>query len=220
MDAVNDEECLRRVNLLEDDGTIAKIMKYKDDYGIIPSLVDKGILSYRIQHNDTKPNNVLLRKIDGKETPVVVIDRDTTMPLYSTTDLADGVRGLSNEEETNLSKVKFNIEKAKAYISGYAKATGHLTDEEIAVAPWHIANIHTVQGIRFLTQAIIKGKYFGDGGEREIIRGKVQIELGEQVNNSEMMNRLQDIVYSLYGKNIAEIKKLLNDLKIQGRSEI
>lgn len=218
--AVNDKECCDRVNRLERDGIIDEIMRYKSEYGIIPRLTDVGILKCRIQHNDTKPNNILLKKLNGAEWPVAVLDRDTTMPLYSTMDLADGVRGLSNEEETDLAKVKFDMEKAKAYIEGYAKVTGYLLDEEVAIAPWHIANIHTVQGIRFITQAIIKGKYFGDGGERELIRGIVQIMLGQEINQVDTMNKLQDIVYCAYGRNIKKMKELFNSLKKQGSKEL
>lgn len=85
---------------------------------------DNNIL-YRIVHNDTKTNNVLLDSSSGE--CICVIDLDTVMPGLSVCDFGDLVRtGACNalEDEVDLSKVKVNMDVFRRLVEGYLWANG------------------------------------------------------------------------------------------------
>lgn len=140
---------------------IEHFLKRAEEMKIILSLGREGKIPIRITHNDTKFNNILL---DENDKALCVIDLDTVMPGYVHYDFGDAIRTAANpasEDETDLSKVKVDIDRFRAYSEGYLSETGNtLNDTEkeyLAFAPRLIT--YTI-ALRFLTDYIDGDNYF------------------------------------------------------------
>ena len=105
---------------------IKYILENKSTGELLCNLLEKGDLSLRVTHNDTKCNNVIFKK-DCKKA-LAVIDLDTIMPGLCCYDFGDGARSIcsmTEEDELDLSKVQFNLDKFESFSKGYFK---HLKD--------------------------------------------------------------------------------------------
>lgn len=130
-----------------------EIKKIADIYSKLP---------LRVTHNDTKLNNVLFDKETRR--PLCVIDLDTVMPGYAANDFGDAIRfGASTaaEDETDLSKVHFDIELYKAFAKGFIEGCGDgLTKEEKLSFPYGCIMMTFECGMRFLTDYLSGDTYF------------------------------------------------------------
>ena len=121
-----------------------------------------GTLPLRVTHNDTKLNNIMMDPDTGKG--VCIIDLDTVMPGLSIYDFGDSIRFGANtaaEDETDLDKVKIDLELFKTYAQGFIEgAGGRLTKEEIQYLPYGAKNMTLECGMRFLTDHINGDTYF------------------------------------------------------------
>ena len=121
-----------------------------------------GTLPLRVTHNDTKLNNIMMDPDTGKG--VCIIDLDTVMPGLSLYDFGDSIRFGANtaaEDETDLDKVKIDLELFKTYAQGFIEgAGGRLTKEEIQYLPYGAKNMTLECGMRFLTDHINGDTYF------------------------------------------------------------
>lgn len=140
---------------------------------------ERGELPIRATHNDTKINNVLLDK-DTRQV-ICVIDLDTVMPGLSAYDFGDAIRfGASTaaEDETNLKKVKLNLEYFRAFTRGFLEACPSLTENEVKVLAQG-AYVMTMEcGVRFLTDYLMGDKYFSiDREEHNLDRCRTQFKL-------------------------------------------
>lgn len=130
-----------------------------------PSLTEqlaRGLLPLRVTHNDTKLSNVLLDK--GTRKPVCVVDLDTVMPGLAAYDFGDLVRtgaGTGAEDERDLSKVTFSMDRYALLRSGFLDACGDvLTDGEIRSLPLGGRLMTLECGVRFLTDYLSGDRYF------------------------------------------------------------
>ena len=138
------------------------VMDRKADCSVALQALRDGKLPWRVTHNDTKLNNILIDR-DTHE-GICVIDLDTTMPGLSINDFGDSIRfgaNHSKEDEKDLSKVNFDIELYEAYTRGFLEgAQGSLTPAELEYLPWG-ARLMTLEcGIRFLTDYLDGDHYF------------------------------------------------------------
>ncbi len=121
-----------------------------------------GKLPLRVTHNDTKLNNILFDTKTGA--PICVVDLDTIMPGYSVNDFGDSIRfGATTalEDETDLSKVNFDIELYELYVKGFIEgAKGRLTDGELEMLPIGAIMMTLECGMRFLTDYLNGDTYF------------------------------------------------------------
>ena len=121
-----------------------------------------GKLPLKVTHNDTKLNNILFDKNSGK--PICVIDLDTIMPGYSVNDFGDSIRfGATNaaEDESDLSKVNFDISLYEIYVKGFIEgAAGGLSDVELEMLPIGAVMMTLECGMRFLTDYLQGDTYF------------------------------------------------------------
>ena len=128
----------------------------------IISLLNSGEMPYRVTHNDTKINNILLDK-DTHEI-LSVIDLDTVMPGSVYYDFGDSIRAGCNsaaEDEKDLSKVNFMIEFFKSYARGYLEQTKNkLTKTEIDNLAFSGILMTYECGMRFLTDYLNGDTYF------------------------------------------------------------
>ena len=122
----------------------------------------EGRLPLRVTHNDTKLNNILFDTNTGKA--LCVVDLDTIMPGYSVNDFGDSIRfGATTalEDETDLSKVNFDISLYELYVKGFIEgAKGGLTEGELEMLPIGAIMMTFECGMRFLADYLSGDTYF------------------------------------------------------------
>lgn len=139
--------------------TAEHLEKYAD---AITSKIRFGSVPVRVTHNDTKLNNILFDKTtnDG----LCVIDLDTVMPGSILYDFGDALRfGASSaaEDEPNLDKVYFDLDKFRGFARGFLEQTSDiLTKAEIELLPISAIVMTYECGVRFLEDHICGDKYF------------------------------------------------------------
>lgn len=190
---------------------ICEIMSREDVCGIIVDLLDKKKIPYRVTHNDTKVNNVL---IDPKTNePVAVIDLDTVMPGSGLYDYGDGIRSACStalEDEKDLSKVSIDMEKFKAYTEGY------LSEMALCLKPLEVENmansvkIITLElAMRFLEDYLNGDTYFRtDYEDHNLVRAKNQLKLVKEIE--EKMPQMKVFINECYKKYKGKAKTKRN----------
>lgn len=152
--------------------------------GLLTGLLAEGKLPLRVTHNDTKMSNVLIDDITGRA--VCVIDLDTVMPGLTAFDFGDSIRaGASTaaEDETDLSKVRFDLAQFEAYTQGFLSAAGNaLTETELATLPDGAILMTFEVGIRFLADYLNGDVYFRVSHPRQNLdRARNQFRLVEEM---------------------------------------
>lgn len=137
-------------------------MKYGKYASAITDAMKTGEVKLRVTHNDTKLNNVLFD--DKTDKGVCVIDLDTVMPGSVLYDFGDALRfGASScaEDETDMEKIWFDLEKFEAFAKGFLSEVGEcLTQKEIELLPLSALLMTYECGIRFLADHINGDTYF------------------------------------------------------------
>ena len=159
---------------------VSEIEKRAKAMCIQEELYREGKLKKRINHCDTKVNNILFDKESGKV--LCVIDLDTVMPGYVLSDIGDFIRTGANtgaEDDKNLDNVSVNLEIFKAYTSGYMEtAKSFLTPLEISFLPYGGRLLTYMQTVRFLTDYINGDVYYKiHHPEHNLQRTKAQFKL-------------------------------------------
>jgi len=141
---------------------IALSEKYKDINDTYHNVVAAGKIPLRVIHHDTKISNVLF---DGDRKGLCVIDLDTIMPGYITSDLGDMMRTYlspAGEEENEFGKVCVRTEVFKALIEGYFAEMGTiLTAQEKRLVVYSGKFMIYMQAIRFLADYLNNDIYYG-----------------------------------------------------------
>jgi len=142
---------------------IAFIKERKEVCSLIVDELKSGAIPLRISHNDTKLNNILFDEKNGDT--LTIVDLDTVMPGSLLYDFGDAIRfgaSTASEEETDLSKVSFDINMFKRFAAGYLGGIGDgITDREIELLPISVLVMALELGIRFLTDYLMGDVYFG-----------------------------------------------------------
>ena len=133
----------------------------------------------RVIHHDTKISNVLL---DEQNRAVAVIDLDTVMPGYFTSDVGDMFRTYVcpvTEEEGNLDLIQVRKGHVEAIVKGYLQSMGN---ELSGIEKDHIffggEIIIYMQALRFLTDYLERDVYYGSSYEgQNRVRAENQIRL-------------------------------------------
>lgn len=128
-------------------------------YEAFTSHKDAGV---RVTHHDTKISNVLFNE-HGKA--ICVIDLDTVMPGYCTSDIGDMLRTYVcpvSEEETDLSKIHIRKEYIQAIKEGYFYSMGPLLSsfEKEHFLDSGLFMIY-MQALRFMTDYLENDRYYG-----------------------------------------------------------
>ena len=159
LQAVEEDICGRAASVQEE---IAFVMDRKEELGAVMDLQRAGKMPYRVTHNDTKLNNIMIDDNTGEA--VCVIDLDTIMPGASIFDYGDSIRFGANtaaEDETDLSKVTLSLELFEAYTKGFLEGcAGKLTDIEVQMLPMGAKLMTFECGMRFLTDYLQGDTYF------------------------------------------------------------
>ena len=154
--------------------------KYSVYASLITDAMADGSVPSRVTHNDTKLNNVLFDKDTHKG--ICVIDLDTVMPGSILYDFGDALRfGASSgaEDETDLSKIYFDLEKYKSFSEGFLGEVGEcLTKREIELLPESVIIMTYECGIRFLADYLNGDVYFKIHRENHNLdRARTQLKL-------------------------------------------
>ena len=157
--AVEEDVC-SRVDLVREE--IQFVLDREEIVDCFQDLLRSGKISFRVTHNDTKINNVLMDKDTKKG--ICVIDLDTVMPGAAMNDFGDAVRiGASTalEDEQNLDKVWCDLELFEACAKGFIEGCGgKLSQEEIKLLPMGARLMTYECGMRFLIDYIQGDIYF------------------------------------------------------------
>ncbi len=147
-----------------------------------------GALPLRAIHNDTKYNNVMIDDHTGEG--ICVVDLDTVMPGLSLFDFGDAVRSIANsaeEDEPDLSRVHFSLERVEQFASGYLPAVKDmLTPEEVCQLSFSARLITYELGVRFLTDHLNGDRYFKTHRrDHNLDRCRVQFKLLSEMESAE-----------------------------------
>ncbi len=128
---------------------------------IVDAIAD-GSVPIRVTHNDTKLNNVMFDKDSGEG--VCVIDLDTVMPGSLLYDFGDALRfaGSSGaEDETDLSKIWFDLECYEQFAKGFIEELKDtFTEREKQLLSFSVKLMTLECGIRFLADHLNGDTYF------------------------------------------------------------
>ena len=187
----------RAANVAEE---IKFVLDRECDCGVIVDAIAEGRIPLRVTHNDTKLNNVMLDIETGDA--VCVIDLDTVMPGSLLYDFGDALRfgGSSGaEDEPDLSKIWFDVEKFEYFAKGFLEVLPSITDEEIELLPFSVKLMTLECGSRFLADYIDGDTYFKTHYEdHNLVRARTQFKLVADIE--EKMDELKAIVKRLSGR--------------------
>lgn len=164
----------------------------------ITSKLESGEIPYRVTHNDTKLNNILIDDATGKAK--CVIDLDTVMPGAAAYDFGDSIRfGASTgaEDETDLSKISVDVHLFEVFAKGYlSTANKFLTpaEKDSLVTGAYLMTLEC--GVRFLTDYLNGDVYFKIHRENHNLdRCRTQFKLVSDMEAKEA--QLRSIVNSI-----------------------
>lgn len=159
IEAMESDSLGRVKNSLEE---IKFIMDRADSFNKLINLLEEGKIPLRVTHNDTKINNIMIDDVTGQA--VCLIDLDTVMPGLSLYDFGDAIRSgcsTAEEEETDLTKVNFNMDFYNAFTEGLLEeCKDTLNKEEIENIAFSAKLITLELAMRFLTDYLNGDVYF------------------------------------------------------------
>lgn len=175
-DAIQADPVGRLVEVKE---LVDEIERRAETMCIQEELYREGKLRKRVNHCDTKVNNILFDE-EGKV--LCVIDLDTVMPGFVLSDIGDFIRTGANtgaEDDKNPDNVGVNMPIFEAYAKGYMeKAKSFLTPLEISMLPYGGRLLTYMQTVRFFTDYINGDTYYKiHYPEHNLIRTKAQFKL-------------------------------------------
>lgn len=158
---------------------LVAVAQYKKSLLKLEEAWTSELIPTRVVHNDTKFNNVMF---DKSGTARCVVDLDTVMPGILHFDLGDGIRtttSLSNEDEADLTRVKIDHERLKAFKNGFLEGFGStVTSSEEALVPLAGPYMAFIMGVRFLTDYLNGNIYYTTSyPEQNLNRALCQLHL-------------------------------------------
>ena len=138
------------------------VLDHADCVTKVTDAIADGSIPLRVTHNDTKLNNVMLDEVTREG--VCVIDLDTVMPGSLLYDFGDALRfGASTgaEDETDLSKIEFDLTYFEAFTKAFLEEVGDdMTARERELLAFSALLLTLECGIRFLTDYLNGDTYF------------------------------------------------------------
>jgi hypothetical protein len=143
--------------------------------------MDRGTIRRVAIHGDTKLDNFLFDEHTGEVRALV--DLDTIMPHTWLADWGDMARSLVNvvgEKETNLARVRVDMDVFEALARGFLTTAREVTEAEIELMVDAVQILALELGVRFLADYIRGDSYFQIGSDAPTInktRAMVQLTL-------------------------------------------
>ncbi len=159
-------------------------------------MLETNELPLRVTHNDTKCNNVIFNKKTLKA--IAVIDLDTIMSGLTAYDFGDGARSIccsTDEDEVDLTKVYFNLDKFKSFAKGYlGSIKSTLTENEIKTLGLGVYVMTLELASRFLEDYLNGDIYFKTRkDEHNLLRTRCQIALCKDI--WQKMDEINNIIF-------------------------
>ena len=140
---------------------VDEIEKRADEMCKAERLHREGVLPKRINHCDTKVNNVLF---DANNQVLCVVDLDTVMPGYVLSDFGDFMRTGANtgkEDDTDLDRISIDMKIFEAYTKGYLeKAKSFLLPVELENLAFGAKLLTYMQTVRFFADYLDGDLYY------------------------------------------------------------
>ena len=140
---------------------VDELEKRADDMCKAERMNREGILPKRINHCDTKVNNVLF---DNNNQVLCVVDLDTVMPGYVLSDFGDFMRTGANtgkEDDIDLDRISIDMNIFEAYSKGYLeKAKSFLLPIEIENLAFGAKLLTYMQTVRFFADYLDGDLYY------------------------------------------------------------
>lgn len=170
-------------------------LEFKRYANVITKAMADGSVPLRVTHNDTKLNNVLFD--DKTDEVVCVVDLDTVMPGSMLYDFGDALRFCASsaiEDETDLDKVWFDINKFERFAKGFIKEMRKkITPKEAELLPVSVIIMTYECGIRFLTDHINGDVYFKVHRENHNLdRARNQFKLVKDIESK--LDEMKEVV--------------------------
>lgn len=156
-DAVKDD-LIKRVE--KTNWMVDELMKRADEMCLPQQLFKTGKLPGRINHCDTKINNLLFNE---KDEPCCIVDLDTMMISTVLSDFGDFMRTAANtgaEDDPQLDNIDVNLEIYEAYTKGYLEKATFLTDIELEYLALGAKMLTYMQTVRFFTDYLNGDTYY------------------------------------------------------------
>ncbi|UYP44926.1 hypothetical protein NEF87_001211 [Candidatus Lokiarchaeum ossiferum] len=155
------------------------VQEYRNKLIQIHTAAKSREIPFRLTHNDTKFNNILLNE---KDQAISIIDLDTVMPGLVHYDFGDALRIIAStakEDEKNVDLIQINSIFLESFIRGYIdNAKDFLTPKEISLLPDAPAMMAFMIGLRFLSDYLDGDCYFKTQFEsHNLQRAKAQFAL-------------------------------------------
>lgn len=176
---------------------IEKILARKHYSEMIIKPLEQKEIPLRVTHNDSKISNVLF---DENDKYVCIVDFDTIMSGSLLYDFGDAVRdgcSTTKEDEPDLDKVDFDLERFGIYTTAYYnKLSNIITVKEKEMLLWAPIVLTYELSIRFLCDYIDGDIYFKtDYENHNLIRAKCQCKLLECMEKK--LHKMENIVKKL-----------------------
>lgn len=176
------------------------VLEREKDASVVVDDIADGIIPLRVTHNDTKLNNVLLDEQTGEG--VCVIDLDTVMPGSLLYDFGDALRfgGSSGaEDEKDLDKIWFDLEKFEYFTKGFIETLPSITARELELLPFSVKLMTLECGSRFLADYLNGDVYFKiHSPDHNLVRAKTQFKLVADIESK--MDEMDAIVKKIYSE--------------------
>lgn len=177
------------------------VLDRKNISSTIVDKLDNKEIPYRVTHNDTKVNNVMMDK--NTHDFLAVIDLDTVMPGSGLYDYGDGIRSAASnaaEDETDLSKVFMRKDLFESYTEGYlSELAPYMNEQEVKLMGESIRLMAFELGLRFLDDYINGDVYFKCNYEQHNLdRARNQLKLVEDIEDK--MDYINNYIWDIYTK--------------------
>ena len=175
---------------------LAELERRAEDMCLAERLFREGKLPKRINHCDTKVNNMLF---DDEGKPLCIVDLDTVMPGFVFSDFGDFMRTAANtaaEDEKNLDNIHVDMQVFEAYTKGYLQEARFLTPQEKELLPYGCRLLSYMQTVRFFTDWLNGDVYYKiQYAEHNLVRTRAQLRLLEE--QERVARRMTDTVMSV-----------------------
>jgi hypothetical protein len=157
LDAINEDVAGR---LEKTQWMVDELLKRANEMCLPQQLYREGKMPGRINHCDTKINNLLFNE---NNEPCCIVDLDTVMEGIVLSDFGDFMRTAANtgaEDDENLENIDVNMAIFEAYTRGYLSAATFLTPIELDYLAFGAKMLSYMQTVRFFSDYLNGDTYY------------------------------------------------------------